>query len=685
MMKKKHYFSASAAAMLIATMASCSESDIATTEPGTAGSGETCYVSVAISSDGPLGRANDPTYEYGTEAESAIRDLWFVGYDANGNVVGKPVNATVVVDKNEGTPTPSVGYIGSAVVPFEVTKGSAALTQIVCYVNPIQIQTLDRPLSVVETATRTMVSKTVNGQQSFAMANSVFFNNDGTLQIAVPVKQAIFNTEADAQQALTEGNPDKVAQIFVERAASKVKVYRDDEFTVSDFTSSASAAGVEDAVPAYTMTFVPAKWDVNCRGEEGFVLKCFRSQNSIGSLSGTNATYSDVEKVLGANNSSTNWLWNLGLIYNGTEYLANEGHRSFWGCSPAYYSTAYPTVVSDMMNMETNAPTANAGDYRLKYLRFDEVANDFPAANGVANANAAYYLETTTGELGIHDSDNPNASVPSVIVTGSYRLTADGMTAPDGTTFYAYFHVGMEHPFILFENKTNSLDAIDGLPTGSRSLLDYLAHHKQQTVFAYNAATKEVRNLTKDEIARYFEVARPINNVLKAMTDGGSGDFKLAARKFTIQLKSAAVTAGVDLGNGFNLAYIDSGKGYQTVSATNINAANALVAKDAGFADIYGDGKAYFNIPIRHYGWYRPNNKNAESNAGIDWNEVKVGDFGMVRNHAYSIGISSIKGLGTGVNPDFPIIPPADETKQFIAYKLRVLNWAVVPVQNVEL
>lgn len=703
-----------AAVLLAISAGACKEDSLAYDEP-VYDSDQMRYVSVAIYSDASISRARapqsraegdaadqgaqDPTFEYGEADESEINDLWFVAYDADGAVVGKPVNAHFSgLQFPAPSPDASVGLIAKAVVPITVTKGSNPIIQIICYANPIQIQALDRPISVVETEMRALYSKPITTSDGatkdvFAMANSVFYptKEDGQLpRIAVPLLdaasgyKAIYNTEKEALDAIAADDINGVAQIFIERAASKVRVYRADNFKITDYVSSSTADGATDPIPSFTMTFKPSKWDVNCRGKVGFVLKCFRSQDALGNIVGNNLTYKEVSTVLG-NNVLANWIWNQDIDDTDPDY----GHRSFWGCSPAYYSVEYPEVVSDIMDMDTEDPTTAVmdGKYKLKYLKYSEVetdGNDFPVANGVASANYNYYLETTVGSVGF-TSKNPNASIPSVIVTGTYSLKVNNggteTALPANTTFYAYSQVGVENPYILFDNKAGSIEVADNMPEGCRSLLDYLGHHKQQTVFFFKG--KDGKPLTTEQIGLYFEVKRPAKEVLTLLADK-DGDYKLAARKFTIQLTEAAKTAAAD-GDGFKLGFVKAGSGYVAVSATNFNEANALLAKDAGFADIYSDGKAYFNIPIHHYGWQRATNVNKESKNGIAWGKVQTGDFGMVRNHIYTIGISEIKGLGTGVNFDYPIIPPSDESKQYIAYKLRVLNWAVVPVQYTEL
>lgn len=102
---------------------------------------------------------------------------------------------------------------------------------------------------------------------------------------------------------------------------------------------------------------------------------------------------------------------------------------------------------------------------------------------------------------------------------------------------------------------------------------------------------------------------------------------------------------------------------------------------------------AYYNIPIKHYGWYRKLNDNrkfdAEGNevkGDIDWSKTRVGDFGVVRNHLYNIQVSKVNGLATAISDEYtPIIPPQETDEHFVAYRIYILNWAFVPTQTEEL
>lgn len=81
-------------------------------------------------------------------------------------------------------------------------------------------------------------------------------------------------------------------------------------------------------------------------------------------------------------------------------------------------------------------------------------------------------------------------------------------------------------------------------------------------------------------------------------------------------------------------------------------------------AQIRKDGKAYYFIPIRHLGT----------------DPTKVGYYGIVRNHVYSINIQSMYGFGTPVfDPSKvidPTIPSNDAT--YLAARINVLSWRVV-------
>ena len=134
--------------------------------------------------------------------------------------------------------------------------------------------------------------------------------------------------------------------------------------------------------------------------------------------------------------------------------------------------------------------------------------------------------------------------------------------------------------------------------------------------------------------------------------------------------------------------YYFNGTAYEPITATNLAKANAQLAA-VGYLDMYNNGRAFFNIPVRHLGW--PANdmvgtKKLYDNGVYNWAEMRVGDLGVVRNHVYTINVGKIGGLGIGLrDDDQPIVPPVHAFKQYVAVRLNILAWKIVPAQNVDL
>lgn len=198
------------------------------------------------------------------------------------------------------------------------------------------------------------------------------------------------------------------------------------------------------------------------------------------------------------------------------------------------------------------------------------------------------------------------------------------------------------------------------------------------------ATTKFVRldytnNDDYSSIVKAVEIKRPDKEV--------ANELKVPARYVTLQLTDNGITQKSKI-------YIANGKGFREIVATKsdlhdtaitLEDANKILMQQVGFACKYEAGAAYFNIPVKHLGWYRKGNKQKDEST-INWNIVRVGDFGIVRNHSYKINVTGITGLGTGIGgKDDPIIPPTDTQDYFVAYRVNILKWAVVPQQDVEL
>ena len=99
-------------------------------------------------------------------------------------------------------------------------------------------------------------------------------------------------------------------------------------------------------------------------------------------------------------------------------------------------------------------------------------------------------------------------------------------------------------------------------------------------------------------------------------------------------------------------------------SFTDVSKADLQNLMNAEPAQIRKDGMSYYYVPIRHLGT----------------DPKKVGYYGIVRNHVYSINIQNMFGFGTPVyDPEKDIDPTIPSNKAtYLAARINVLSWRVV-------
>ncbi len=668
-MKKRFYYGAMATGLVFTACSSETLSEPDNNRPTEAD--QTLYVKMAIHGDDLNGTraitdngnpVAEDNFEAGKGDESVIRNAYFVFYDKNNQQVGDIVQITLD-DTTLGTGTngPTVEKYYESVVPVTINKGDLNPAKVVCYINPISPASLQNPLSEIQTVTRDMV---VSGSENklFPMSNSVYYASDSSIEpeIAVPVSAALYETEAEAKEEGAEA-----VDVYVERYASKLKFQ---STTPTDYTTHAinSENGNEQDV---VLSFEAKKWALNAESNKTYVVKSFREEAKEGpGILPTNYTYTALNTVI-----------NVGLENNGWEWNNATYHRSYWGMSPAYFTGTYPEVASDI--------TSNPESVNQKYYSYSEVeAKGYDVEDQtVSEPTPRYFKETTVGTTALKSS-NPAAAMPSVILVGQYKLTVNGVEVPENTDFYTYLNGSDGKPLVYFANATNSANSVvNGSVSMLRRFLD------QVTVLYKKEGNNYVRldpansgDLTT--MVRALTIAKPEDDVLKDPV-AEAKPMKVAARRRTLQFNPEGTITNI---------YIANGNGYKEVVADDtdnpnsnqitVTAANRVLMQQVGFANYYNAGKAYFNIPVKHYGWYRAGNEQKDNTGDIDWSKVRVGDFGMVRNHSYSINVNSITGLATGIGGvTDPIVPPAETKDYYVAYKVRILKWAVVPVQNVDL
>ena len=649
---------------------------------GSSNSDQKYFVNMSIRGEIPTRAAEDngnpdSGVDFAEGDENAINNAYFVFYDAEGQVIGDIVPVDIAgMKENNAVDGETVEKWYSSTVPVVVRKGENKPSQVICYINPISPSTLQNPLNVIQTIARQAVMGESNGINYFAMSNSVYYPEKSTNslpQIAVPIgSDELFDTEAEAEAALDAGN--NVVNIYVERYASKL------QFSTVDATDYATATRVYNADGTYTvvpvtLSFTNQYWALNAESKSTYVIKSFRQESESGQIMADNYPYGMLngrinDGLTGANNV---WDWN-NPAYN----------RSYWAVSPAYFTEEYPEVAQDVIDNPNRNQT---------YLTYGELATKGFAAT---NTDPQYFKETTTGTKAL-ESENPAAAMPSVILVGQYGISVNGgASAP--ADFYTYLSGPVDgqaedRPYVYFGNNAQGNSTVAG---GESMLKRFLA---QTTIlFKQNA---DGRTYSRYSIANAADLTKLVgalavseisDDVKHLVGDDNTSDLKLQANVRSLQFKNANVAEGIYIAtaNGYMQIVADNygqaeGETFNAATMVRLSEANRVLMQQVGYAYYYNLGHAYFNIPVKHYGWYR--NGNEQKNAAkIDWSKVRVGDFGMVRNHSYTVNVNNIIGLASGISGDnVPIVPPAATEDYYVAYSVRILKWAVVPAQNVDL
>lgn len=568
----------------------------------------------------------------------------------------------------------NITRIWTSVVPVEMTQGQEVPSYVMCFVNPINTTGLSTmTLKEVEQVERTRIK---NGTPAvFTMCNSVYYGDNpisgqsDVRMMATPIKFGLYKTEREAKTALraTVGaNEDpKVLDIYVERQAAKIGLTLAPA-SIQDYNVNVMAADGTSAAGA--IHFTPEFWRPNAIDEHTYVCKAFAAADAAGATLDptTPATFAQMNTAF--TNTGMAGVWN-----------DDTNFRSYWACSPSYFASDYPKV-SD--NITDNAAWQTTFPYDLRYFTYNQIKNGIdgsetvaPADPGIAwnattgfTVNAGnqttaasgyfYSRETTAAIFNIKSTTlNNKAVVASAVIVGRYQLT--GATG-DPATFYLY-------------GKSNGKDNY----YGTLDMLKNVMVENQSVIFSDNQGT------TLAEDAGIFEVVHPAAAVRTGENVPG--------RLVTLQLKEVPTTA----------VYFYNGTAFVPVDEDNLADANKLLWKSVSTASMFNGGLAFFSIPIRHLGYgvnVDPNKPltpvvtdatagTNQANANVyNWQNMRRGDFGVVRNHVYTLNVNKITGLGVGLNsPDQPIVPPMDPDNYYIAARLNILAWRVVPAQGVDL
>lgn len=629
-------------------LASCSSEEHITGGNEVAEIDETRFMTVALSAPRDGGRG----FEDGTKDESAVKRLDFLFYDRDGNPTATPQSFTgdELNSEFKDSENNNVTRIWTSVVPVQLTQGKNLPSQVICIVNADAGR-----ITQFSQKTLAELRDADDGQLyhdgCFTMTNSVYYGKN-TLTgeqksrlCATPINNGmLFKTEDEAKQAIEASGDAAMVNIYVERLAAKVGLTMD-----AGAPKAYTLQNGDTGTGTINLVFTPQYWFMNAIAKNTYVTKRY----GVPATEGTGITMDPGFANVNANFQNTGMAdtWN-----------SETNHRSYWGCSPSYNENNFP-MVSDQVNDPEN-DQKKEGNYAQNYYSFNQVADmatgdiygqaiEYKDGFAISNTGASttgyiYTRETTTSILRIRDVENgnPAATIGSAVIVGQYKV--EGSTAA-ATTFYVDRNNGTNGTYYATMGKA----------------IEVLAE-RNGFVFSDAAGTTALT-------ASAFVLEHPKASVREKMPNSN-----IAGRLVTLQLANVP-----------DDAYYFDGQQFVKITADNIAAANAQLAAGIGYLDKFCNGRAFFSVPIRHLGWPTAD---ATTEATLlkdgmyQWKNMRVGDLGIVRNHVYTLNISTIAGLGTGLrSDDQPIVPPVGETKQYVAARLNILAWNVVPGWEVDL
>lgn len=397
-MKIKNYLLAGLAAL---SMASCSDDDLSQNGPQIAEKDGRVYMKVSIAnpkSTGTKALSDDPKFDNGTKAESAVKKILFAFYNQAGNYVGQSTmtwSETPSGDLEFGGDMPNQGTGSNVeteltmVVPVDVNAGGYLPYYVMAYVNPAASDQANAANLDETSILKREASQYVDGSKNFVMNNSVYY-------ASTSASKPVFATQIKKlSETKTDANKDETptTEIYVERICAKVTVKKDDKLgTDLDMNAGTEIPG---AISGDTkIAFHPVNWALNATAKESYLVKQFRNTPDAAPVS-----YTTVNNRFMTLKPSWNDATNL---------------RSYWCTGYAYAFDNYPKVASQ----------ANAADIPVTYYSYNNIKD-----NGFGWGTSTYCLEHTVTNAGA-----PLAAYTSVIVTGYYTL-GDNTTA---TTFYTY-------------------------------------------------------------------------------------------------------------------------------------------------------------------------------------------------------------------------------------------------------
>lgn len=214
----KRLFKLSAATMLVAAMAACSndEPQVSTGTDVDTPDTDVAYVSINIK-DVNSSRATAGSFEYGTTDENKIENAKFLFFDSDGKFL---LEANVWNGGNPGT-QPNVEYIGNNVLVLEGLLSTGYPKSLVTVLNAPDNLVPEVGVTTIEDVHR-LATDIRNADGTFVMSTTSYLivGADSTRPIyyATPLSRSNFNKEPNPTPV------DATVTVYVERLASKIRL-----------------------------------------------------------------------------------------------------------------------------------------------------------------------------------------------------------------------------------------------------------------------------------------------------------------------------------------------------------------------------------------------------------------------------------------------------------------------------
>ena len=621
-------------------------------------------------------KADDDGFAFGTAEEAAVQNIRFIFY-RNGSKVA--ISATDNFTLSGYTVGHVTGNTNDPESPFAWTDGTAGGSiekiaqakvilrsngarpnEVLVFMNmdatdftPIAekntlAEALEETNNIAATGTKhhnefyTTINVNGTDKDFFVMSNSAFFEGGTTEKRAYDIpSNAIKNSpqEAVGSDAIT---------LYVERLAAKVEV---------------NLSAIKDGV-----TF-PTTGDgalVTSTGEKITVTPLAEDSWSLNAVQ-----------------RKTYWTKNIG--YNVTALgLTNGEHRTYWAVDPNYnvMSSDYDHIFPNSAYQHNNIMTA----WELYYYNTNEILSHSDkkiVGDPIDEASTAALTSVSLADKG---TDFTKPAKPADYYEKQYALentvgteVANYRRTATHVIVLAQATVGDTKKQVdLYRYNNNIYEEAEwkeAILTHVKATCDFYTSTNGIVFTPISVNDFEIKKAVEKELAAGENV-----RIIKCDRDNSDGRVSLfltsAALGKTWYYNIAPIpTAKIDSGTGV-VTFADATEAatyvkeitesFEDASGTLPNLNNKLADAVSGIIEAtnaYSTGLLYYCAPIEHL----------VAKSGTD---PKVGNYGVVRNHWYSITVSDIKGLGTGIYDCGEPIVPGDKTPDYyLAAKININAW----------